>query len=291
MSARPPVRCTVFQVFFESDQRSTLDRAFVPYDNAGKATEALEFDVFRRLAASASVGSLSHWGAVSWRFGEKTGLSGRELLSRVREAPQVDVWYCNPYPYIEALFPSFWYQGQTTHPGLLEIAHSFFVAADLPVEDLVRLERCEHFSAANYFVGTPRFWSAYLPFVATAIERAEARLSPAMRERLHSSQADPKLWHKGSTYLPFIVERLVPTFLRGPGQGLITRRYALPREEAKLSPELRALRELKDRAIAERSLPLVREWMDRRNRYVKPRTRPEWWAQFADLLNPPEIVF
>jgi len=281
----------VFQVFFETDQRKALEPACVAYDNAGKATEALEFDVFRRLATSASVASLSHWGAVSWRFGEKTGLGGRELLAAVRESPQVDLWFCNPFPYLEGLFPSLWQHGHTTHPGLLEIAQAFFAAAGLPAEDLVRLERSSHFSAANYFVGTPRFWAAYLPFVAAAIERAEAGMPPALRDRLHSPEADPKLWHKGSTYLPFIVERLVPTFLRGPGRELTAQRYALPREEAKLNAELRALRELKDRAIAEQSVPLAREWMERRNRYVKPRTKPEWWAEFADLINPTEIVF
>jgi hypothetical protein len=285
------MRCTVFQIYFDPTQQSALDSAFVPYDNSARTTEALEFDVFRRLAASASVKSHSHWGAVSWRFFEKTGLTGRELLALVRESPEVDLWYCNPSPYLEGLFHSNWHHGHTTHPGLLGLARAFFTAAALPVQDLARLDSSNDFSTANYFVGSPRFWTAYLPFVSAAIERAEAGMPPEWLTKLHSSDADPRDLHHGSTYLPFIVERLLPTFLRGPGAHLLARRYICHREESKLDGELRALRQLKDRAIAEQSVPLAREWMQRRNVCIKPRAPADWWQQFAELLNPTEIVF
>lgn len=291
MSLAAPLRCTVFQIHFSPSQQSALDPAFVPYDNAAKTTEALEFDVFRRLAASRSVGSLTHWGAVSWRFFEKTGLTGRELLSLVRESPEVDLWYCNPYPYLEGLFHSNWHHGHTTHPALLDIARAFFSAAALPEQDLARLEPSSHFSTANYFVGSPRFWAVYLPFVSAALERAEAGMPAEWLTKLHSSEADPKERHHGSTYLPFIIERLLPTFLRGPGAHLLARRYVCHREEARLDGELRALRQLKDRAVAEQSAPLAREWMQRRNAYAKPRCAPHWWAEYSALLNPDEIVF
>jgi hypothetical protein len=284
-------RCTVFQIFFDPVQRGSLDTAFVPYDNGGRTTERLEFDVFRRLAASSSVQSMAHWGAVSWRFYEKTGIRGRELLSVVRAAPNIDLWFCNPYPYLEALFPSYWYQGHTTHPGLGQIAREFFTMAALPAQDLDRFEPASHFSAANYFVGSPRFWESYLPFVTAMLEKVDQGASPEWRERLRSPEADPKRWHRGAGYLPFIIERLLPTFLRGPGAHLAVRRYPVPREEAKLNDELRTLRIMKDQAIAQRSVDLAREWMERRNRYVIPRCKPEWWAEFGDFLTSREIVF
>jgi hypothetical protein len=285
------VRCTIFQIYFQGEQRSQIDSAFVAYDNAEKTTEVLELDVFRRLNGSASVRSLSHWGAVSWRFFEKTGLRGRELVDHIRSNPEVDLWYCNPYPYLEALFPNFWVHGATTHPGLLELASEFFAAANLPGQDLHRIEPSRHFSAANYFVGTPAFWSAYLPFINQALADAESNLSSVSLEKLHSSEADPRHWHHGATYVPFIVERLLPTFLRGPGSQLNIRRYPIPREEAKLNDELRLLRALKDQAVVGESRNLALQWMDRRNRYVKPRCAPAWWAQFGELLNPTEILF
>ncbi len=291
MSDRPRPRCTVFQIFFDPGQRSALDPAFVSYDNASRTTERLEFDVFQRLAASASVQTLTHWGAVSWRFQEKTGLRGRELLGLVRESPEVDLWYCNPYPHLEALFPSYWYQGQTTHPGLRDIASAFFAAASLPSEDLERIESADRFSAANYFIGSPRFWASYLPFISSALDAADRNMTPAARAGLRSSEADPKAWHHGAGYLPFIIERLLPTFLRGPGATLVTRRYAVPREEAKLNDELRRLRAMKDQAVAQRSDIVAREWMERRNRYVRPRCQADWWTEFGDFLNPTEIVF
>jgi hypothetical protein len=266
------MRCTIFQIFFDP-------------------AEALEFDVFRRLSTSRSIASLSHWGAVSWRFFEKTGMTGRELLELVRASPEVDLWYCNPSPYLEGLFHSNWHHGHTTHPALLDIARAFFSAAGLPVQDLSRLHPSSHFSTANYFVGSPRFWAAYLRFVSNAIQRAETGMPREWLTKLHSSDADPRDLHHRSTYLPFIIERLLPTFLRGPGSHLHIRRYLCHREEAKLDSDLRALRELKDCAIAEQSVPLAREWMQRRNVCVRRRAPPDWWEQFAELLNPVEIIF
>lgn len=291
MTARAPLRCTVFQIHYAPEQQGALDPAFVPYDNAGKATELLEFDVFRRLAASPSVQSLTHWGAVSWRFGEKTGLTGREFLAYPRAMPQIDLWYLNPYPFIESLFPSCWVQGHTTHPRFLPLVEQVFLAAGLDPISVRRIEPSHFFSAANYFIGSQRFWALYLPFVGDFIERVESGLPVSWRQELHSSKADPKGFHKGSTYLPFVVERLLPEFLRTAGSDLAVQRVPLPREEAKLNAELRALRELKDRAVAERSTSLAGEWMSRRNRYVKPRTTPTWWAEFSEVLNPSEIVW
>lgn len=291
MTAGAPLRCTVFQIHYAPEQQGALDPAFVPYDNAGKATELLEFDVFRRLAASPSVQSLTHWGAVSWRFGEKTGLTGRELLAQVRSAPEVDLWYHNPYCYMECLFPSLWVQGHTTHPRLLMIAEQVFEVAGLDVSALRRLESSRFFSAANFFIGTPRFWGRYLPFVNDLLERVEKGLSEPWREELHSSAADARDLHHGATYLPFIIERLLPVFLRVHGADLVTRKVFLPREEAKLDAELRQLRDLREQAVTQRSVAIAREWMERRNRYVKPRAPAEWWAEFSEVLNPSEIVW
>jgi hypothetical protein len=75
------------------------------------------------------------------------------------------------------------------------------------------------------------------------------------------------------------------------GLYLTFRFYPIRREEAKLNDELRLLRALKDQAVQGQSRNLALQWMDRRNRYVKPRCAPAWWAEFGELLNPTEIIF
>ena len=106
----------VWQIYFKPQQIAHLDPFFVPLDNTAYRDESLEFGVFSRLHASRLTSQFSHWGAVSWKFTQKTGLESQSLLQAVHEAPDVDVFYMNPYPYNEALHVSPWWQGETAHP-------------------------------------------------------------------------------------------------------------------------------------------------------------------------------
>ncbi len=293
---RPPsstrnAKIKVFQIHFKGEQAEHLDDAFEHYDNKGVTAETQEFEVFKKLHDSAQTRGLAHWGAVSWRFTEKTGLTGQALLDQVAAHPDVDVFYMNPYPYNEALFQSVWMQGETTHPDFLSIAEQFLMAAGFNADEVLRIDNSASVSTCNYFVGSPSFWQLYIPFIDGVLKRAEAKLPRALRARIHSPEADVKSLHHGSTYIPFIVERLFAVFMRSEGRALKARKIPLPAQEAKLNEHLRSLRMLKDAAVAGKSKVLYAIWANYRNLYCQAAFKPYWTQKYLKTLNPKEVVW
>lgn len=288
---RPRNPLPIFQIYYEPWHIELLDPAFEPFDNSGVVSEYLEFDVFSRLAASPELQSAPLWGALSWRFGEKTGISGDALRDAITANPGFDIYYCNPYPENEALFHNMWLQGETCHPRFLELARAVFAAADLPEDDLIAVEPSAMFSAANYFVGSQKFWSLYLAFVRRVMGLSDSRLSREMRELLHSPEADKRAMHNGATYVVFIIERLLPIFLKTSGRHLKTFKIALPGKEAELNVHIRLLREMKDVAHKTKSAWLAACWINYRNLYFAQSSSREWCATHLRNVTPTSVRF
>jgi hypothetical protein len=258
----------LWQIHYRPEQRAHLDPAFLPLDNSSFTDETLEFAVFKRLAASRVVDHFAYWGAVSWRFKQKTGLSGAELLAAVRAHPAADVFYMNPFPYVEALYQSPWEHGTSAHPDFMAVAEAVFEASDLPASELLRVTPSAEYAFCNYFIGRPAFWAAYLPFVDRILAAADANLSPKLRAKLHSPNADARGIHRGATYVPFIVERLITVFLRTAGKHLVAHRIPCQAGKLKLDPILQELRETKDVAILTGSARLLNRWQRQRREYI-----------------------
>ena len=183
----PDIR--LFQIFYRKEQESQLDPAFLPYDNRGDLDLLLEFNVFRKLFTDPRVVGADYWGAVSWKFGQKTGLTGAALKQTILTNPGYDVYFCNPNPDTEALYHNLWLQGETSHPEFAWLSRQVFEAADLDVSMVDQIWPSSLFATTNYFVATPVFWDAYFKFVGRVIESARTKLSPHGRAMLHSAQA------------------------------------------------------------------------------------------------------
>jgi hypothetical protein len=284
-----PVR--IFQIWYEPWHRPLLDPAFVPIDNQGTPDELLESAVFERLAKSEQVEGAELWGALSWRFAEKTGMSGDALLAEIARVPGCDVYYCNPFPHNEALYHNLWVQGETAHPNFLALVRAVLAAAGIEGDQTALIEPASDFSAANYFVGSPAFWAAYLPFVRRILAPIDSDLPPALREALHSADGDARGVHGGASYLPFIVERLFPLFMRTAGTGLVAHKIALPAAEAAMDVHLTMLRELKDTACRARSPWLAACWVNYRSLYLKQQHGKAWCGKYLRAVTPAGISF
>jgi len=281
----------IYQVYYEEGQRNDLDSAFTPFDNAKDNSGLFEFSVFKKLAKKQEVERLARWGAVSWKFGEKTGVQGRQLIELIESKPEIDLFYCNPEPFYEGLFHNFWLQGETRHPGLLSIVSELFRHCGLNPSELNRVHQSVEFSSANYFIGSQRFWDLYLPFIENVLRVADEKLSPDLRDLMWSSKGDPRQLHKGSSYVPFIVERLFPVFLRTVGRQLSASKFALPAREREMNDHIRRLRELKDAAIKAKSDWLLQAWLNYRNLYLQSVSSKQWCQQYLPLLNPKEVIW
>ncbi len=182
-------------------------------------------------------------------------------------------------------------QAETAHPRFLEVARAVFAAADLPATELDAMLPSDRWSAANYFVGTPKFWSLYLPFIRGILVKAEKKLGPEMRALLHSTGADNRGLHGGSTYVPFIVERLFPLFLRTVGRKLKAQQVTLPRREAELNVHLKLLREMKDVAHRTKSAWLAACWVNYRNLYLTQLHGKAWAQRYLRAVTPTDVRF
>ncbi|PUE48072.1 hypothetical protein B9Z47_09570 [Limnohabitans sp. 2KL-1] len=276
----------VFQIYFKNDQLQKLDPSFIAYDNRQVDDERLEFGVFERLAQRADVKQLQAWGAVSWRFNQKTGLTGQQWLDAVTAEPGVDLFYTNVAPLSEGLYDNGWMQGEISHPGLMSVAAAVLKASGYDSGHLFQPEASHQYSTANYFVGSQKFWQLYLPFVKSTLQVAEPRVQPSIKRQLHNS-ADPTGLHHRATYVPFIVERLLPLFLATVGRHLRTRQVRLPAREAELNEHIRVLAQLKDKAILEQSTLLLTAWRNYRNLYLQQVARPDWCKQHLPWMNGP----
>ena len=288
-SLQSPLR--VFQIYYEAWQRELLDPHFIALDNSKSNSEMLEFSVFEQLAKSDYIKDAELWGALSWRFTEKTGMSGADWIKAIESQPNHDVYFCNPYPENEALFHNMWLHGETRHPQFLALVQALFAVTGLPEQELSSILVSDQFAAANYIVATPKFWNAYLPWVTQVMSAANKKLPAKVRDLMHSKQADEGELHKGATYVPFIVERLFPIFLKVAGQSFKACKIALPERERELNVHLKLLREMKDVAHKTKSIWLAACWVNYRNLYLTQVNGKEWCTKHLRNITPTEIKF
>jgi len=281
----------LFQIYYEPWQRELLDPNFAALDNSKSDSELLEFAVFEKLAKSDYVKGAQLWGALSWRFTEKTGMSGADWVKAIVANPGAEVYYCDPFPHNEALFHNMWLQGETTHPQFLALCQAIFQVTGLPIDELTNVSPSSEFSAANYFVASPKFWNAYLTWVSSILSTANKKLPPKVRDLMHSKQADDRGLHNGATYVPFIIERLFPLFMRTAGKELKGFKIALPERERELNVHLKLLREMKDVAHKTKSAWLVACWVNYRNLYLTQTNSKEWCNKHLRNITPADIKF
>lgn len=282
----------IFQIYYAPEQFANLDARFEPFDNTGQSDPFLEFDVIRRLHQRASLAHTQLWGAVSWKFGQKTGLTGDALHAYLQANPGFDVYFCNPYPEKEALYQNLWLQGETAHPGFFELAQHLFAKAGLPANGCTQFVHSGWFSAANYILATPAFWRSYIAFVDAVMNAALAPEHEPLGQRMRCHSADARGLHAGASFIPFMVERLLTVFLMSDaGAHLRGHKYPLPARELRLDVHLRHLRSMKDAACQTRSVWLANCWLNYRNLYLAASQNQAWLDRYLPVLNAPAPSF
>jgi hypothetical protein len=281
----------IFQIYYQPEQQSLLDSEFIAYDNSGNSSRLFEFAVFTKLAQSSEIRSAKLWGALSWKFGKKAGISGRELKDEIIAHPGYDAYYCNPYPENEALYHNMWLQGELAHPNFMPLCAEIFEVAGLPAELLTSVQPSSEFAAANYFVANQNFWRAYIGFISRLLISADKKLSPTARRIFYSSTADKFGAHAEASYIPFLVERLFTVFLLVEGEKFKTLKLNIPGREKKENVHLKLLTEMKDLACRKRSLWLAACWINYRNLYLSKIYGDGWSKQHLKQITPASITF
>jgi hypothetical protein len=141
-----------------------LDPGFDVLDNsANQRPDWYEYWPIRTFLLNQPLDENAFYGFLSPKFKLKTNLGAAEVRAFIEASPpDTDVVLFSPSIHNSAFFLNVFEHGNAEHPGLYEVARSFFsrIGHGQPLEDLVSDSRNTVHS--NYFIAKPRFWRAWL---------------------------------------------------------------------------------------------------------------------------------
>jgi hypothetical protein len=204
----------IFQIFYDDASRAALDPAFIPLDNSSnERPDWAEYWPIRRFLLAGAFDDDELLGFLSPRFGQKTGMTGREVLAAIASR-EAEVYSFSPYFDNAALNPNPIRQGEKAHPGLLGVMRA--LAPELGVGRDVASMFCDQSTTifSNYWVAGGGLWREWLALAERIFAIAEARRS-RVAEALNT-----RTMHRGKLGYPmkvFVVERLITLLLESRG--------------------------------------------------------------------------
>lgn len=196
----------IFQLYYDQSQLVRLDTAFIPTDNSmAKDSRLYEFEKIYSIFKEGTYKSADFVGVVSYKFGSKTKITGRQFLSFIENNPGYDCYFINPFPHLAYLSYNVWSQAEIFHPGISEISNRILYKLDLVnnLDEVPRHNR-SNLCYCNFWVGNEIFWCAYgeaLSKLARIIACADGDF---FEKTTHIIPAP---------YFPFVFERLFSTFI------------------------------------------------------------------------------
>lgn len=201
---------TIHQIYYLPSQLPLLDPAFTPYDNTvNENREFAEYHIFEKEYNAGNVHAGALTGYVSWKFGQKTRLTGNKFLAFVRANPGYDVYFINPFPMQMKFFKNLWLQGEFYHSGILPLSQEILRLAGYDIDLAAQTHDRQTALYCNYWVGSRKFWDIYMRFTRPIVEVLRSGLSAELKQKLHSI-ADKS---NDFSFIAFIIERLFTTLL------------------------------------------------------------------------------
>lgn len=199
----------IYQSFFKLEQFSKLEKSFIPYNNLENKNSALhEYPIILDLY-SKNKNYDGYWGMMSWRFKEKSGITGEQFLKLIRDNPGYDVYHMNPFYEVTTKYSNPFTQGEVHHPGMINFINSLlgFMGYNLDItkENFDK----ENFIFCSYYVGNNRFWENWMAFQEIAMSIANN--NDAMKTYMFNSYTINR--DRRVINFPFMFERLVNLFL------------------------------------------------------------------------------
>ncbi|HEY0748599.1 MAG TPA: hypothetical protein VGD63_17995 [Steroidobacteraceae bacterium] len=153
-----------YQILNHYTSPHELDPGFEVLDNsANQRPDWYEYWPIRTFLLNQPLDENAFYGFLSPKFKLKTNLGAAEVRAFIEASPpDTDVVLFSPSIHNSAFFLNVFEHGNAEHPGLSEVARSFFsrIGHMQPLEVLVSDSRNTVHS--NYFIAKPRFWRAWL---------------------------------------------------------------------------------------------------------------------------------
>jgi hypothetical protein len=261
----------VFQIYYKPESLPELDTAFEPLDNSNNPNPQLyEWPVWKSQYESCCQQGLDYWGFVSWKFHQKTNITGQKFLDFVDANPGYDIYFVNPCIVSESMYPNSWIQCDQYNTKTADIGNDFLARLgykNIDVRQMVMDKN--HTFYANYFIANRKFWDKYIAFSQAIFDIAEQ--DSDFNYRVFKEP----FGYAGSSVAPhftFLNERLVPTLLMLEGFKCLPYQYTINSVGEKYRPyfvELEVLSKLKLLTNQYKSLEIYAIWHHYRHKFLK----------------------
>jgi hypothetical protein len=262
----------IFQIYFKPELAAHCDPAFTPLDNTeNPRPELREWYVWDKEHENILEQELDYWGFVSWKFQEKTGLTGKQAFDFINNNPGYDVYLFNPCIINEAVFANSWEQGDIHHPNISDIGNTFFAKLgyeDVDVKSII-LDR-DKTVFANYVVGNQKFWTKFMEFSRNLF--TEADKDPGFKQQVFGEGLSNYAHDRSLPNFTFLIERLIPTFLELEELTSIGYKYSpetLPEKYRPYAGDIMSLSDLKVAVNRHNSDELYDIWNFYRHKFLQ----------------------
>ncbi len=220
------MKLNIYQIYYKDEQVEKLDKDFMAFDNRiNRRPEWCEYGIFLENYLKGVHKEADYTGFISWKFYEKTEISGATFKKFILENPGYDVYFFNPFPEMSYFFKNVWHQAEFYHPGILSFTQQMFNKIGYQVDLNSFRNTSKTFAFCNYWVGNTFFWDRYMNFTRSIHEYIEHKLSKEEHAFIYS-KADKVI---NANYIPFIMERLFSTLLAANG-GIKALTFPNPKE-------------------------------------------------------------
>ena len=204
---------TLFQIFYDQESKSRLDLEFTPYDNTNRGNDSWhEYSVIRDvfLDRGRVFSDEEYIGFFSPRFHEKVSMTGAEVRQIV-SASSSDVISFSPEFKQSSIFQNSFYQGEKTHPGLLECSQKVVESLGLKLDLSTMWQDRHRIIFSNYFVARYRIWKQWLELSEAVYAMANNPADPLFSS-LNQTVTHRRIENKYCLAI-FIIERVISIML------------------------------------------------------------------------------
>ena len=173
-------------------------------------------------------------GLLSPNFRQRSGWSGEEAMRHIEKNPGAEVYLLNPSAHLAYFGYNMWIAGEFVHPGLNRRAQALLDACAIgwrPAE--TPRQGPDYTCYGNFWVGNEKFWDDYVGGVLNPIAEYLERYPESETAK---SVSVPTYHYHATPFLPFIVERLLSTYLQH-AQPRICARIRDPLESCRIDFE------------------------------------------------------
>ena len=154
----------IFQIFYSSETKKSLDPGFLPLDNMKNArADWREYWPIRNYLMNNLLDDDCLYGFFSPKFNAKTGLSANDCYEFIKgHSNDIDVFSFSPFFDLGAFYQNSFLQAISQHPdsGIAMEGGVKIIAPSCNISELVMHSGNNIY--CNFFIATPSFWRAWL---------------------------------------------------------------------------------------------------------------------------------